>query len=190
MTLTTSRIVRKCTGLAAGCFAIAVLSASPGAAGMPPQAAEGGDRKLDGTWLVQVTPRDCTTNAPVAASFNSLVTFHRGGTISESAGSRAFAPGQRSDGHGSWTRLSGGRYLQRMISLMLFDTPANLPGTPTFDPAKPITPGFFAGWQTVSHTLELTDGDTLESSGTNEFYKADGTVYRAGCSSAVARRFN
>ena len=55
---------------------------------------------LVGAWLVQVTLRNCETGAPMG-SFNSLVSFHRGGTISESPGGTAFAPGQRSAGHGS-----------------------------------------------------------------------------------------
>jgi hypothetical protein len=52
-----------------------------------------------------------------------------------------------------------------------------------------VTPGFFAGWSIVTHTPELTDADHATSSGTNEFYKADGTLYRTGCSTAVATRF-
>ena len=60
-----------------------------------------------GTWAVQVTLRDCATNAPLGPPFNSLVTFHDGGTLSESAGSLAFAPGQRSPGHGTWTQRAG-----------------------------------------------------------------------------------
>jgi hypothetical protein len=144
---------------------------------------------LVGVWAVQVTLRDCTTQAPLGPAFNSLVTFHRGGTITESAGSLAFAPGQRSPGHGTWDHEGGQSYRQRMIALMLFDTPPNLPGTPGFDPAKPVSPGFFAGWATVTHTIELSDGDSLSSSGTNAFYRSDGTVYRTGCSTAVAVRF-
>ena len=186
MKLTTSTIVRRVTGLAAGCLGAGVLAASLGAA---PQTGDPSNASLIGTWIVQVTLRDCSTNAPLGPPFNSLVTFNRGGTLAESAGSLAFAPNQRSAGHGSWARLSGERYSQRMIALTLFDTPANLPGSPTFDPSKPVSPGFFAGWQTVSHTLELTDDDHLASSGTNAFYKSDGTLYRSGCSSAVAQRF-
>ena len=188
MKLTTSTIVRRWTGLAAGCLGAVALTASLGAAGTP-QTGNQSNAAIIGTWLVQVTLRDCTTNAPIGAPFNSLVTFNRGGTIAESAGGLAFAPDQRSAGHGSWARLSGKRYSQHMIALLRFDTPANLPGTPTFDPTKPISPGFFAGWQTVSHTLEMTDADNLASSGTNGFYKADGTLYRSGCSTAVAQRF-
>ena len=134
---------------------------------------------LEGTWFVQVTLRDCATNAQIGLPFNSLVTFHRGGTISETTSSRAFAIGQRSDGQGVWSTEGHHFYKQRMVNLINFDTAANLP----------VTPGFLAGWSIVSHTLELTDADHGTSSGTNEFYKADGTLYRSGCSTAVAVRF-
>jgi len=143
---------------------------------------------LTGTWSVQVTLRDCTTGAPMGPVVNSLVTFHKGGTLSESAGGTGFAVGQRSAGHGIWSQKSR-QYRQKFIALINFDTPANLPGTPGFDPTKPISPGFFAGWQTVTHTAELVDSNNLESEGTNAFYKTDGTVYRTGCSTAVAERF-
>jgi hypothetical protein len=142
---------------------------------------------LTGLWAVQVTLRDCTTQAP-QGSFNSLVTFHRGGTISESAASLAFAPGQRSPGHGTWNHKGRDRYRQHMTALVLFNTAANLPGTPGFDPAKPVSPGFQAGWLTVTHVVTLEDRDSLSSAGTNAFYKSDGTVYRTGCSTAIGVR--
>ena len=144
---------------------------------------------LVGTWTVQVTLRDCATSAPLGPAFHSLVTFHGQGTLSESAASLAFAPGQRSPGHGAWARKRGHTYAQEMIALIVFDTDPNLPGTPTFDPAKPVSPGFFAGWQTVSHTVRLTAADQLLSSGTNKFYKTNGEVYRTGCSTATGQRF-
>ncbi len=162
----------------------ALLSTSSGTV-----TANGSHQGPVGTWLVQVTLRDCTTNAPLAPSFNSLVTLHEGGTISESAGSLGFAPNQRSAGHGTWTQRTRRTIAQRMVALILFDTPANLPGTPGFDPSKPVSPGFFAGWQTVTHTIRFTDADHLTSAGTNEFFKANGDSYRTGCSTAVAERF-
>jgi hypothetical protein len=133
---------------------------------------------LDGTWIVQVTLRDCGTGAP-RGSFTSLVTFHRGGTLSESTASLAFAIGQRPPGHGTWTQQARQTYLQRMIALILFDTPPNLP----------VSPGFFAGWQEVTHTIELVDASHFTSAGTNAFYRSDGTEYRTGCSTAVGQRF-
>jgi len=143
---------------------------------------------LEGTWLVQVTLRNCATSASLG-SFNSIVTFHTGGTLSEATSSPGFAIGQRSPGHGSWAPQGHHEYSQRMVALVNFDTAANLPGTPGFDPSRPVTPGFFAGWSVVTHTVTLTDEDHGTSSGTNAFYKADGTVYRTGCSTAVVQRF-
>ena len=144
---------------------------------------------LVGTWTVQVTLRDCTTGAALGPAFDSLVTFHDGGTVSESAASLAFAPGQRSPGHGYWTRKRGHTYRQEMIALLLFDTAPNLPGTPTFDPTRPVSPGFFAGWVTVSHTVRVTAADQIASAGTNAFFKKSGELYRSGCSTATGQRF-
>jgi hypothetical protein len=75
-----------------------------------------------------------------------------------------------------------------MIALIGFDSAPNLPG-PGFNPALPISPGFFAGWSTVTHTVEMSDANHASSSGTNAFYKADGTLYRTGCSTAESVRF-
>jgi len=170
------------------CLTAALFTVGSGVAGAQSDASAAGP-SLVGAWIVQVTLRDCATNAPLGPPFNSLVTYHGDGTISESAGTLAFAPGQRSAGHGSWTRRPGHTFGQEMVALVLFDTEPNLPGTPTFDPAKPVSPGFLAGWQTVSHTVRFTADDQIASTGTNGFYKKTGELYRSGCSTATGQRF-
>ena len=137
-----------------------------------------GSQALAGVWGIQVTLRDCATTAPLGPPIRSIVTFHQDGTISESAGALAFAPGQRSPGHGVWTHEGGNRFVQKMLALILFDSAPNLP----------VSPGFFAGWQTVTHHVDVT-GDTLTSSGTNAFFRVDRSQYRTGCSTATAERF-
>ena len=169
-------------GLAAACLMMS------GTAGLAQSENSGSRKGLVGTWFVQVTLRNCVSNAPLG-SFASLVTYHRGGTLSESTSSPAFAIGQRNPGTGNWEFDGHHEYSQRMIALINFNTPANLPGTPGFNPALPVSPGFFAGWQTVSHTVVPIDADHATSSGTNDFYRADGTLYRTGCSTAVSSRF-
>ena len=173
-------------GIAA--VAAAVLLVSSGAVALAHSGTSHDRKSLEGAWFVRVTLRACDTNASLG-SFLSVVSFHDGGTISETTTSPAFAIGQRSPGHGVWEFEGDRTYSQRMVGLINFDTPPNLPGTPGFNPALPVTPGFFAGWSVVMHTLELTDADHATSSGTNAFYKADGTLYRTGCSTAVATRF-
>ena len=139
--------------------------------------AQSGD-PLVGTWLVQVTLRNCQSGAALGAPFFSLVTFHGDGTISEVPGGTSFAPGQRSPGHGSWSKLGANTYRQSMVALILFDTPAGYP----------VPPGFQAGGQTVNHTVTLVDAGHLTSTGTNAFYTNALALYRTGCSTADAQR--
>jgi len=167
-------------GLALGVLFGADATSSAHATGLDPRVA--------GTYAVDVTLRDCTTGAPAGAPFASLVTLHGDGTISESAGSRAFAPGQRLPGHGAWDRTGFRTFRQEMIALIVFDTPANLPGTPGFDPTKPVSPGFQAGWMTISHTITFSDPTHATSSGTNTFYTLAGAPYRTGCSTASLQK--
>lgn len=168
------------------CLAAALVTPSSAIAGQSNDSASANG--LAGAWLVQVTLRNCASGTPLGPPTNSLVSFHRGGTLSESPGT-VFAPGQRSPGHGKWAKGDGQTYQQDMVVLFLFDTPPNLPGTPTFDPTKPVSPGFFAGWQTISHVVTLADADHFTSEGTSAFYKTDRTVYRTGCSTATGERF-
>ena len=61
----------------------------------PAAHAAGSNPRVSGTYAVVVTVRDCATGAPAGPPFDSLVTLHAGGTITETPGGRAFAPGQR-----------------------------------------------------------------------------------------------
>jgi hypothetical protein len=134
-------------------------------------------RTVQGVWYVQVTIRDCATRAALAPPVNSLVTFAAGGTLQESVSGGGFAPGQRSDGHGTWTHKGGQTYDQRFVSMINFTTTPG-PG-----------PGFEAGWMKVNHTVQVVDADHIESVGTNSFYRLNGEVYRTGCSTATGKRF-
>ena len=132
---------------------------------------------VNGVWYVQVTIRDCATGVALAPPVRSLVTFAAGGTLHESVGGGGFAPGQRSDGHGTWTHKGGQTYDERFVAIINFST-APGPG-----------PGFEAGWINVHHTVEVIDADHIESAGGNSFYRLNGEVYRTGCSTATGTRF-
>lgn len=155
------------------------LTMAMGAGGAPAAAQGSSWKAIQGTWLVQVTLRNCATGAALGAPFSSVVTFHEGGTVTEATVSPAFAVGQRTPAQGNWDTQGPDAYTQKMVALIAFDTPPNLPSTP----------GFFAGWSVVTQSLQLVDRDHLSSSGTNTFYRTDGTVYRTGCSTALGTRF-
>ena len=175
MTWTVSRrrdVGRRAVMLSIG---LALVLSAGSAATAQQSAAEG--RTVQGVWYVQVTIRDCATGVALAPAVNSLVTFAAGGTLHESVSGGGFAPGQRSDGHGTWTHKGGPTYDQRFVSMINFAT-APGPG-----------PGFEAGWMKIHHTVEVVDADHIESDGRNTFYRLNGEVYRTGCSTATGTRF-
>ena len=172
-TVSTARAVsRRAVMLGLG---LAMVGVTEGGAGAQQSVADA--RTVQGVWYVQVTVRDCTTGAPLAPPVNSLVTFAAGGTVHESVSGGGFAPGQRSNGHGTWTHKGGPTYDQRFVSLINFTT-APGPG-----------PGFETGWMKIHHTVQMIDADHVESSGTNSFYRLNGEVYRTGCSTVSGTRF-
>ena len=172
-TVSTARYVgRAAVTLSMG---LALVLSSASAASAQESAAQA--PTVNGVWYVQVTIRDCATGVALAPPVRSLVTFAAGGTLHESVGGGGFAPGQRSDGHGTWTHKGGQTYDERFVAIINFST-APGPG-----------PGFEAGWINVHHTVEVIDADHIESVGSNSFYRLNGEVYRTGCSTATGTRF-
>jgi hypothetical protein len=137
-----------------------------------------GARALEGVWAMSITLRDCTTNAPLGPPFRTLLSFHAGGTLSESPGATQFAPGQRSNGHGVWSHAGGDTFTARFVAMVLFDTP----------PAPPA-PGFLAGWQIVTTTATMTNQDNLSVTATVQFFDLNRQVYRTACPTGTAERF-
>ncbi|HZU42819.1 MAG TPA: hypothetical protein VE994_09115 [Terriglobales bacterium] len=131
------------------------------------------DGRLQGTWRVQITPTNCQTGAP-QPSFPMLLSFHRGGTLTEVIGSPAFLPGQRSIGLGVWSHARGNAYKGVWEGLMLFDSPA---------------PGVFKrGVQRLQFDFEVY-GDQLTIASTSQFIDINGNVYASTCASGTGTRF-
>lgn len=76
---------------------------------------------IEGTWRAVVTRQDCQTGAP-GPTFAALLTFGRGGTLTETTA--AFAPSQRTPGHGFWT--STGRRQFTAVSEAFLFSPTNV----------------------------------------------------------------
>ena len=129
---------------------------------------DGGGR-LEGTWNVQVTLRNCQTGAQIR-TFPSLTTFVAGGTTFDSTSSIPQA--QKTPGHGVWSHVGGNIY---RFSFKSF----------TFDPG-----GNFTGWTKIAHEATLgSNAAEYTSTGTAELYNANGTLFLTGCSTTTATRF-
>lgn len=134
--------------------------------------AEGGG--LEGTWLNEVKIVSCPAPNVVFATFQSMSTYMRGGTLIE-GGAPAFPAVSRSAGHGIWERTSGHtfRVFFRFTSL------DNL--------------GRIVSIVEVTSHPSLIHGE-LSGTGTNKITNinpADGTVINVieGCNEATSRRF-
>jgi hypothetical protein len=134
---------------------------------------------IEGTWFVEVTLRNCQSQAPLGAPFYSVLTFASGGSIIDQGGTRGFAPGQKGIGLGAWKRDGPGRYSANTTTLIFFTTA----------PAPPTSPGFTEGAQILSQQIVLTDSANFTAVASSQFYDLGARPYRSGCSTAAGRRF-
>ena len=130
---------------------------------------------LEGTWRVQVTQYNCATGATLPP-FWSLLSFARGGVLTETTTSPGFLPGQRTPGHGVWTSAGANAYTAVSEAFVLFDSPA----TP---------PGLKAGVQKILQAIVLSDENHFTSLASVKFFNNDGTT-RTGCARAAGTRFD
>ena len=129
----------------------------------------GGGGRLDGTWDVLVTLRNCQTNDEIR-TFASTTTFMTGGTLLDSTS--GIPPAQKTPGHGVWRHDSRNNY---QFSFKNFN----------FDAA-----GNYTGWTIVRQVATLnSNGNDYTSSGTSEVYAPNGTLLFNGCSTTTATRF-
>lgn len=133
-------------------------------------AGQAGGGRLEGTWDVQVSLRDCQSGATIA-TFPSLTMFMFGGTLLDSTA--GIPQALKTPGHGVWSHLGGDVY---RFSFKQF----------SFDPA-----GNFTGWINITHDATLDrSGLQYTSAGTAQIYAPNGNLVATGCSTTTASRFN
>ena len=123
---------------------------------------------LVGVWRNTITLRNCQTGNQIA-TFQGLLTFHEGGTMSEFGG---INPVLRSPGHGVWQ--------------------ASNPFHPTFAFTflRFNADGTYAGTQRVRSTVSLgLDGNAFQSTGMAEVLDVNDNVVGVSCAATMATRF-
>jgi hypothetical protein len=132
--------------------------------------------RLQGTWRVQINPINCQTGAPLP-SFSALVSYARGGTLTEVINSQAFLPGQVTPGLGVWSHTQANAYKAVWEVFILFDTPPTVPGFP-----------FKRGVQRLMRDIEV-DGDQMTFNASSQFFDSNGNPLFATCASGTGTRF-
>jgi hypothetical protein len=137
------------------------------AAQIPAHGQNAKGRRIEGTWRVVSTLRNCQTGAPIAAQ-PVLNTFLAGGSMISDA---SVSPALLSTGHGVW-EYAGGRNFTNTVVLFRF----SLDGT-------------YAGTATVTRKIELGDNpDEFTSTDTAEAADPNGNVIETRCATTTGRR--
>src|SRR5271157_1368413 len=123
---------------------------------------------LVGTWRVQVVQYNCANPSITFPPFYSLLSFHQGGTETETTSNPSLLPGQRTSGHGFWKPLGHSQYLMVVEAFIL----SNSPTTP---------PGLQIGTQKIVQAVGVTDPNHFNTNGSVNFFTTSGTNYLTGC---------
>jgi hypothetical protein len=148
-----------------------VLAACLGVVGVASVAhAQTGVGRIQGTWDISLTVRNCATGQPLA-TISELATFGRDGTmISSTAG---LPQATKTPGHGVWSHVSGLAYAYA-FKFFRFDA----------------STGGLIGWTVIRQEAVVDpSGDTYTAEGGAEVYNTAGTLVARGCSTTSASRF-
>ena len=156
------------TGLVALALTVVLMVAPRTIANAQSQHAPSGGG-LEGTWRVEVTLRDCNTGAALGSPFRSLLSFARGGTMTETTA--RFSPAVRGPGHGIWQQIQGSTFSSTLEAFL-------------YNPS-----GVWIEWQRLTQTIEIgDDSDTWTANAHNEIFDTNDNLLLSGCSTAVGHR--
>jgi hypothetical protein len=128
------------------------------------------DNSLQGTWRLDMSPKNCLTGAPIPP-FSFLVSFAQDGSLTEIINAAAFQPGQRSTGLGVWSHTQSNSYKSVSDAFILFDSPA-----------------FTRGRQRLKWDITV-DGDQAKVTSVGQFLDLNGNVLANTCADGTATRF-
>jgi hypothetical protein len=152
------------TGVA---LAVMLILAAPQA---PAARQNGKGRRIEGTWLVEVTERNCQNGSAIAtATIPALNTFLAGGSMLSNP---ALPPAALRTGHGVWEH-AGGRSFTNTVVFFRFNPPN----------------GAYAGTLTLRRDIELGENsDQFTSTDRAESADPSGNVLEIRCATTAGRR--
>ena len=125
--------------------------------------------RLEGTWRVQLTVRDCRTGAALR-TFPALFTFAKGGTLTETTAGQS--PALNTPGLGVWGHTDGTTY--SAVSESFFFSPA----------------GVWITTHRLTRAIELAnDGNEFTDAVNLEIFDTTGNPIGTGCATSAAHRF-
>jgi hypothetical protein len=134
---------------------------------IPASGQNGKGRRIEGTWRVEITNRNCQTGEAIE-TIPGLHTFLAGGSMISTP---AVSPTLLSTGHGVWEHV-GGRSFANTVVLFRFNPD-----------------GTYAGTVTITRQIELGENsEELTSTDTAVATDPNGNVIGTRCATVVGRR--
>lgn len=150
-------------------FALAVMLILTSGMGAQAGDSESQAGRLEGTWRVQLTVRDCQTGAELR-TFPALFTFAKGGTLTETTAGQP--PALNTPGLGVWGHTEGNNY--SAVSESFFFSPA----------------GVWITTHRLTRAIELAnDGNEFTDTVKLEIFGTTGNLLVTGCATSAATRF-
>lgn len=130
-----------------------------------------GPRRLEGSWTVEVTQRNCQTGEALGNPFLSMLTFSGGGTVVETTSNPMFFPAVRGPGHGVWSYAGGSTFKAVSVAFITSN-------------------GVLVKTQTIRQTIEVgEDSDSFTTpSASVEVVPVGGGPTINGCATATGKR--
>ncbi len=127
-------------------------------------------RNLEGTWVSDVTFRNCQTGDAIR-TFAAMNTYMSGGTMVETG--LGVVPLTRTVGHGVWDHDTGRRFISKFRFFRF-----NADGT-------------YGGFNIIRRQIELNQhGSTYSATWVAQGFTPDGTLLGTACATETATRFD
>ena len=150
-------------------FALAIMLLLTSGLGAQEGNSESQAGRLEGTWRVQLTVRDCQTGA-VQRTFPALFAFAKGGILTFTTAGQP--PAVATPGYGIWGHTGGHSY-SAVTEVFIFN------------PA-----GVWIQTHRLTRVIELDkDADEFTDTVKLEIFDTSGNLIVTGCATSVARRF-
>ena len=169
-----------------GCTQFFVSGQESETGNSPEEQIERARPSIVGAWRTAVTLRNCQTGLPVAPVGRGLLTFNKGGTLSEYNAGPGSSPAMRSPGHGVWAQNDDRDNYSLVFIINRYSAS-----------------GVFIGTQKVTAALELgaigasgnlftgnavNDFNTFTTNAAVEVFDAGDNLIGRGCATAVGTR--
>ena len=143
-------------------------------------------RNIVGAWRTAITLVNCQTGLPVSPVGRGLLTFNKGGTLSEYNAGPGSSPAMRSPGHGVWAQNDDRRNYSFVFVINRYDASSVFIGTTKVTAALEL--GVIGASGNLFTRNGVNDFNTYTTTASVEIFDARDNLIGTGCATSVGTR--